>query len=456
MEARHGDASPRVVGRYLLFDEVASGGMATVHLGRLLGPAGFARTVAIKRMHPQFAKEPEFVSMFMNEARLASRIQHPNVVSTLDVIAQDGELLLVMEYVPGESLSKLLRVAAQQGGHAGGLLDPGLIGTIMAGALHGLHAAHEARDVSGEALGMVHRDVSPQNILIGVDGVARVLDFGVAKAASRLHTTRDGQLKGKLAYMAPEQLSGGPVDRRADVFAAGIVHWEALTGRRLFPGNDVGEVMGRILSGTIQPPSAMVPELAEDLDDVVMRALERDPARRYATARAYAIAVESAAPMMLPREVGEWAAQIAATTLGDRAAKVAALERQSFEAPAGKRRWPAIAIGLALVAATAAIVAVEARPAPRLATNRAAAGPGEARSPPSRGAAPPAAPVLVVGPSLPAPPLDASAITEEKSHKTIRSGGGHGRPPKKARRRDCEPPYNVDALGIRRVKLGCI
>lgn len=445
MEAPRGDASPALIGRYLLFDEVASGGMATVHLGRLLGAAGFSRTVAIKRMRPQFAKEPEFVSMFVNEARLASRIQHPNVVSTLDVIAQDGELLLVMEYVPGEPLSKLLRAAAESGGP----IDPALVGTIMAGALAGLHAAHEALDTTGQPLNIVHRDVSPQNILIGVDGVARVLDFGVAKAAMRLHTTRDGQLKGKLAYMAPEQLNGGPVDRRADVFAAGIVHWEALTGRRLFAGNDVGEVTGRILSGVIPPPSAMVPDLDDALDDAVMRALERDPARRYATARDYAIAVESAAPMMLARQVGEWVERLGATTLRQRSEKVAELERRTFDAGARRKRRLAIPIGLAVVAAVAtAIVAIATRPTAPVTTNSTA----PAAPPP---AAVTAAPAPAAAETPAAPPAEPAAIVERNPSKSAHAGGGRGRLAKKARGHDCDPPYTVDARGIRRVKPGC-
>ena len=454
MEAPRSDASP-LVGRYLLFDEIASGGMATVHLGRLVGPAGFSRIVAIKRMHKHFAKEPEFVSMFLNEARLASRIQHPNVVPTLDVIAQEDELLLVMEYVQGESLSKLLRAATQEGGQ----LDPALVSTVMAGALHGLHAAHEARDAMGEPLNIVHRDVSPQNILVGVDGVARVLDFGVAKAATRLHTTRDGQMKGKLAYMSPEQLNAGAIDRRADVFAAGVVHWEALTGRRLFTGNDVGEVTGRVLSGTIHPPSAMVPDLGDELDDVVMRALERDPARRYATARDYAIAVESAAPMMLTRQVGEWVEQLGATTLRQRSAKVAELERQTFEHPASnssRARPPrprrAIAVGLALVAVTAAVVVVATRSAARRPTNPDVSAQVGATLPLS----PAASPAPAAAARLPAIAAEPAPTTRGKPQKGPRIGGRPGRPSGKTRSPDCDPPFTVDARGIRRVKPGCV
>src|SRR5580658_1265694 len=229
---------PRMVGRYALYEKIASGGMATVHIGRLLGPVGFTRTVAIKRMHPQFTGDPEFVSMFLDEARLAARIRHPNVVSTLDVVAMNGELFLVMDYVPGESLARLVRGATLRGER----IPPAIAATIMVGVLHGLHAAHEARNDRGEPLEVVHRDVSPQNILVGIDGVSRVLDFGVAKAVGRLHTTRDGQLKGKLAYMAPEQLRG-TTTRLTDVYAASIVLWEALTSKRPFQAENEAQMV---------------------------------------------------------------------------------------------------------------------------------------------------------------------------------------------------------------------
>ena len=158
--------TPRAIGRYLLFREIAAGGMASVHLGRLVGAAGFARTVAIKRLLPHFGKEPEFIAMFMDEARIAARIRHPNVVSTLDVVTEGDELFLVMDYVEGEALSKLLRASAQLGKPA----PRAIVLAVMYGALQGLHAAHEAKSEAGEPLDVVHRDVSPQNILVGVDG----------------------------------------------------------------------------------------------------------------------------------------------------------------------------------------------------------------------------------------------------------------------------------------------
>src|SRR5450432_3116813 len=194
MDLEHHDQPVRVIGRYALYGKLAAGGMATVHFGRLLGPAGFSRTVAIKRLHPQFAKDPEFVAMFLDEARLAARIHHPNVIATLDVVALEGELFLVLEYVQGESFASLLRAARDRRTP----VPLPVVSAVMTGVLHGLHAAHEAKNERGEPLRLVHRDVSPHNVLVGADGVPRVLDFGIAKAAGRLQTTREGHLKGKL------------------------------------------------------------------------------------------------------------------------------------------------------------------------------------------------------------------------------------------------------------------
>jgi serine/threonine-protein kinase len=315
------------LGRYALYGEVASGGMATVHLGRLLGPVGFSRTVAIKRLHPQFAKDPQFVAMFLDEARLAARIRHPNVIPTLDVVAVAGEVFLVMEYVHGESLSQLVRATKAQGER----IPLPIAAHVMAGVLHGLHAAHEARNERGEPLGIVHRDVSPQNVLVGTDGVARVLDFGVAKAVGRLVSTDDGAIKGKLAYMAPEQVRGQPVTARTDVFAAAIVLWEIITGRRLFAGDNAGESVHQVLEAAVDPPSRWAPGVPAALDTVVMRGLERDPAARFASAKEMAVALERSLGLVSPREVGEWVEQIASERLGHRARLVAEVEHLSSD-----------------------------------------------------------------------------------------------------------------------------
>jgi serine/threonine protein kinase len=218
-------------------------GMATVHLARQVGDAGFARIVAIKRLHERYARDPEFVAMFLDEARIVARIRHPNVVQTIDVVAEDGELFLVMEYIHGESLLRMMQMAIR----SAALLPVPVAAAILVGALHGLQEAHDARGETGEPLGIVHRDVSPHNVLIGTDGAARVLDFGVAKASQRIQTTLEGQLKGKLSYMAPEQITNRPTDRRTDVYSAAVVLWEALTGTKLFQGDSEGAVLNQIL-----------------------------------------------------------------------------------------------------------------------------------------------------------------------------------------------------------------
>ncbi len=315
----------RILGRYALYEVIASGGMATVHFGRLLGVVGFAKTVAIKRLHPGLACDPEFVSMFLDEARLAARVRHPNVVSTLDVVATDGELFLVMEYVQGESLRQLERRAAEQGAR----IPPPIVATIVVGMLYGLHAAHEATNEHGEALGIVHRDVSPQNVLVGVDGVPRVFDFGVAKAAGRAQTTREGQLKGKLAYMSPEQLMGRTVARPTDIFAASAVLWEALVGRRLFRGDSEGEIIKKVLDAQVERPSKLVSELPPQLDGLVLRGLARNPSDRFATAREMARALEKCIPLAPTSEVGEFVEKLAATTLAQRAERMAKIESSS-------------------------------------------------------------------------------------------------------------------------------
>ncbi|PKN31789.1 MAG: hypothetical protein CVU63_22100, partial [Deltaproteobacteria bacterium HGW-Deltaproteobacteria-20] len=204
-----------------------------------------------------------------------------------------------------------------------------IIASIMAGVLDGLHAAHEAKSEHGEPLGIVHRDVSPQNVIVGMDGVSRVLDFGVAKAAGRMQSTRDGQLKGKLAYMAPEQLKSEWVDRRTDVYAASVVLWEALTGTRLFKADDEVGVFGMVLQGKIAPPSSVIPSIPKGYDDVTMRGLHLDPGQRFATARDMATALEKVAGVASPREVGGWVEELARDTLRKRADKIAELESVS-------------------------------------------------------------------------------------------------------------------------------
>jgi serine/threonine protein kinase len=308
---------PVIVGRYAIYDRIAAGGMATVHLGRLVGEHGFSRTVAIKRLHPHLAMDPDFVGMFLDEARLAARIRHPNVVQMLDVVVRDDEVFLVMEYIEGESLSQFMRLCISRSER----VPASAAVAVVSSVLRGLHAAHEAKNDHGEPLGMVHRDVSPQNVLLDLEGVARVLDFGVAKALGQSHATQAGQLKGKLAYMAPEQITGGAVDRRTALFAAAVVLWEMVCGRRLFKADGDAQVMHLVLNEPIRPPSTVAPDITAALDAVVLRALERDPAKRFPTAEAFADALEDAVAPMGARKLGAWVRIL----LGDNVAKRARL-----------------------------------------------------------------------------------------------------------------------------------
>jgi serine/threonine protein kinase len=316
---------PRVVGRYAIFDKIAQGGMASVHYGRLLGPAGFSRTVAIKCLRAEYARDPEFVAAFLDEARLAARVRHLNVVPTLDVVAVDEEVLLVMEYVQGEALARILkRLSANEQ-----LMPHRIVASVLSGALQGLHAAHEATDERGRRLELVHRDVSPQNILLGADGLARVVDFGVAKAEGRASVTKEARIKGKLSYMAPEQITSGIVSQSCDIYSASVVLWEALTGHKLFYGDNSATTVARIVAGEVPPPSAFVPELPRAYDEVVMRGLQRDPSKRHASALDMALALERCDGIESPAGVAVWLKTVVGQLFSERAERVAAIERDS-------------------------------------------------------------------------------------------------------------------------------
>jgi serine/threonine-protein kinase len=312
----------RRFGRYVLYAEIASGGMATVYLGRVLGDAGFARTVAVKRMHEGAARDSGFVAMLLDEAHLATRIRHPNVVPILDLVASEKELALVLEYVHGESLARL--IAESRDNNL--LPSPSVVSAVMGGVLEGLHAAHEAVSEDGSALGVVHRDVSPHNVVVGEDGVARVLDFGVAKATHRIQTTREGQIKGKLSYMAPEQVEGRPIDRRADVYAAGAVLWEMLTGRRLFDADNSVAIYHLVRQGKVEPPSFVNNKVPSSFDIICAKALARDPNDRFCSADEMSLALEAAVPRASARVVSAWVKSVAAPQLRQRALRIAELD----------------------------------------------------------------------------------------------------------------------------------
>ncbi|MDB5221118.1 MAG: serine/threonine protein kinase [Myxococcaceae bacterium] len=312
----------RVLGRYLLGQPIAAGGMATVHLGRLVGPAGFSRTVAVKRLHAHLAQNPDFVQRFVDEASIASRVRHGNVVQTLDVVVIDEEVLLVLDYVHGESFARLRRRASA----AGTPIPPKVAAGIVIGVLRGLHAAHEAKSAKGAPLELVHCDVSPQNILVGADGVARVLDFGIAKAAGRAHETLTKDIKGKLAYMPPEQVAGEELDRRSDLFAVGVVLWEALAGERLFRGEDAATTMHAIYNREAPLLAERDLGVCAAVDDVLARALAKNIEERFDSAMSMARALESALPPASDREVAEWVEAVAGDILEERAASVASFE----------------------------------------------------------------------------------------------------------------------------------
>jgi serine/threonine protein kinase len=285
------DEPPLLGGRYERLRRIASGGMASVHLGRAIGLGGFERLVAIKLMHPHLATDQEFVEMFLDEARLAAAVRHPNVVATLDVDMDGEELFLVMDYVEGPSLFDMFRALRDRATR----MPVDVVLRIVLDTLAGLHAAHELCDARGEPLHLVHRDVSPHNVLVGADGIVRIADFGIARAEQRLSITKGGKVKGKMLYMPPEQLGSGPVDRRLDVYAAGVVLWEALAARRLFRADHEAGLMHMILTEDPLSPCDVDPSIPEAVGAACMHALAKSPAHRYPTAAAFADVLERAA-----------------------------------------------------------------------------------------------------------------------------------------------------------------
>jgi len=308
-------------GRYEVHDSIATGGMASLHLGRLLGPLGFSRTVAIKRLRLEGARSRQIVSMFLDEAHLAARIRHPNVVPTLDIVTSQGELLLVMEYVHGESLANLLQNANLRNL----TIPPPIAAAIVAGMLHGLHAAHVATDERGEPLGIIHRDVSPHNVVVSVDGIPRLTDFGVAKPLGRARHAVTGRRVGKIGYAAPEQMQGS-ITRQVDVYAAAVVLWETLTARRLFTADTPEELVTQINTWTVPAPSGIVPGVPVGLDAVTARGLRRDPHQRYLTAREMALDIEACITPAQATEVAAWVDELAHDAIEARARLVRRIE----------------------------------------------------------------------------------------------------------------------------------
>lgn len=449
------------IGRYTLHDEIASGGMATVHLGMLRGPAGFSRTVAIKRVHPHLAAGGELAAALLDEGRVSARIQHPFVVQSVDVVAADGELAIVMEYVHGVALSTLIRRAVERDTP----IEPRVAATIVAQVLRGLHAAHEVTDEDGRRLELVHRDVSPQNVLVGVDGVARVLDFGIAKALGRASTTREGAVKGKIGYMSPEQVGGGEVDRRTDVFAAAIVLWELLMRRRLFDGVDSKDVFAKVMRCEVASPRSLGSPIDAELEAIVMRGLAREPDDRFATAAEMAHALEHWGPLAPPSQVGALVDALYGEELAKRRARIAAIERGDAEAapptierhgdetkaatvssvvtsppePKRGRALLMLAGAVAVVLPTALLVALRSRPGVTAAVAPTATAPPIASS----------VPVIEPAPSAPVASAVVTVVTSASARPPARRPAAHPQP-------DCSDPYVLDARGKKRYRRECL
>lgn len=425
------------VGRYLLHRAIARGGMATIHIARLMGDVGFSRIVAAKRLHPELAQDAELRAMFLDEARIASKVHHRNVVPVLDVVSLGEEIVLVQEYVHGAPLSVLQRAAHQ----AKAPIPVPVAVAIAIDVLAGLHAAHETTDELGVPLSIVHRDVSPQNVLIATDGTARLLDFGVAKVEMAGHVTRKGTFKGKLGYAPPEQIRG-KATRQSDVYSLSVVLWELLVGRRLFAGvESEAELVAKILAGDVPPLTvALAAERAwqgnyrwsqvEALEPIVQKGLARDAANRYATAAEMAEDVAAVVPPATSSDVADWLRAVGKEFLDGRD-KVIAEEEASYRRSAlgtqvstlatqpsarlptvasqlssptrrrHKRRIVAVAVVgvMALLIATVAVLHGSDEPAK-----------AAVASPPPPAASPPTPPAISPAPVVAAPVVAAPAV----------------------------------------------
>jgi serine/threonine-protein kinase len=302
------------IGRYRVVDDIGVGGMATVHLARMDGAGGFQKWVAIKRIHPHLVENEQIIKMFLDEARIAASISHPNVAQVFDLGSHEDTHWIAMEYLHGEPLREVLRHVME----TGPALDAPLAARIIADAAEGLHAAHELRGKDGAPLNLVHRDVTPHNLFLTYDGVVKVVDFGIAKVTGRLSSTQAGTLKGKIAYMAPEQIRGRDIDRRTDIFALGVVLWELTTGRRLFRMDTDLETVERVQACVVPPPSSMAYDFPAQLESIVMTALRKNPDDRYQTARDFSRALQQylmqSSQFVGPEEISAYVSEL----FGDR------------------------------------------------------------------------------------------------------------------------------------------
>jgi serine/threonine protein kinase len=282
-------SEPIQFGKYTLFERIGRGGMAEVYKGRIQGPAGFERVFVVKRILPHLSDDTSFIKMFVEEAKMSARLNHPNIVHIFELGAVEGEYFISMEYIRGHDLSETMRAIWK----ALGPPRPELVSYIGREACRGLAYAHNLTDENGRLLGMIHRDVSPSNVMLSYEGSVKMLDFGIAKAlGDSAEQTKSGTMKGKYAYMAPEQTEGDNIDNRSDIFACGIVLHEVLTGRRLFKGQNDVQTIERVRRCDVPPPSAQNPAVPRELDNIVLKALQRDPARRWSNAADMADALD--------------------------------------------------------------------------------------------------------------------------------------------------------------------
>jgi serine/threonine-protein kinase len=269
------------IGRFRPIAELGHGGMADVFLAVAQGPAGFSKLQVIKRLRPNLAEDPEFMGMLVDEARLAARLNHPNVVQTTEIGESRNGYFIAMEYLDGQPLHRVLTRSKRQ-------FPLSYVCAILSDVLSGLHYAHELLDYDGTPLNVVHRDVTPHNIFVTYDGSVKIVDFGIAKAAGRIQQTREGVIKGKVQYMAPEQAMGRPIDRRVDLFSVGVMLWESATKKRFWDSRAELEIFYQLGKGDYQPsPRAVAPDVDEELDRICRRALAVQPDERYATAQEF-------------------------------------------------------------------------------------------------------------------------------------------------------------------------
>ena len=312
------------VGRYRILSELGRGGMSNVYLAVAHGPGGVNKLVVLKALLPDLSAEPYALTMFLDEARLAAQLNHPNVVQTYEVGTEGDRHVIVMEYLEGQSLSIVIKRSEQ----AGSPLPLGLHLRMIVSALEGLHYAHELKAYDGSLLQLVHRDISPQNVFVTYDGQVKVLDFGIAKAASSSTHTATGIVKGKIAYMAPEQTIGDTVDRRADVYSVGCMLWAAATGRKLWKDTPDVHIMRRVINGDIPTPQSANPACDDDLNAIVMKALAVDPNERYQSALELQQDLEAYCEGLEPAKQKDIARHVA-TLFADKRAEIKALvERQ--------------------------------------------------------------------------------------------------------------------------------